>query len=119
MPLLFVYGTLKRGCRLHRHMEGSTFLGSARTTTGFALYRIEWRPAMVTERDGLGVSGELYEASPSLLELLDKVEGAPDLFRRVEVELAELDGQAAPARCLAYAYQQSVAGKTRITDGTW
>ncbi|MGV3724713.1 MAG: gamma-glutamylcyclotransferase family protein, partial [Actinomycetota bacterium] len=94
MPLLFVYGTLKRGHRLHHHMLEAEFLGSARTTTGFALYRIEWYPAMVTERDGLGVSGELYEASPALLELLDEVEGAPDLFQRVEIELAELDGQA-------------------------
>ncbi|MGV3723989.1 MAG: gamma-glutamylcyclotransferase family protein, partial [Actinomycetota bacterium] len=76
-------------------------------------------PAMVTERDGLGVSGELYDASPALLELLDEAEGAPDLFQRVEIELAELHGQAAAGRCLAYVYQQSIVGKTRLTDGTW
>jgi gamma-glutamylcyclotransferase (GGCT)/AIG2-like uncharacterized protein YtfP len=119
MPLLFVYGTLKRGHRLHHHMLGASFLGPARTTTGLALYRIEWYPAMVLERDGGGVSGELYEAPPALLEALDEVEGAPDLFQRAEIQLAEMNGRPELRRCLAYVYQQSVVDKSRIEGGDW
>jgi len=119
MPLLFVYGTLKRGHLLHHHMGDAPCLGAARTTTGYALYRLDWYPALVPERDAAGVSGELFEVTPALLSLLDVVEGAPDQYQRVEIEIAELDGQPVSLCCLTYVYRQPLTNRLRITNGDW
>lgn len=60
MPLVFVYGTLKRGGRNHAHLSGQYFLGPARTQPGYTLYQPADYPGMVpvtADRDG--VTGEL------------------------------------------------------------
>jgi gamma-glutamylcyclotransferase (GGCT)/AIG2-like uncharacterized protein YtfP len=119
MPLLFVYGTLKRGHCLHHYLEKSPCLGAAKTVGGYALYRIEWYPAMVPEHDAGGVSGEVFEVSTSLLAILDEVENVPDLYQRIEIEITELEGQQMQQRCLTYLYQQPVVGRARLTDGSW
>ena len=120
MPLLFVYGTLKRGFRLHHHMVGARFVAKARTGPGFSLYRLDWYPAMVADPSGAGVSGELFEASDALIAMLDEVECVPDLYHRLEVVLVEWNGAPAPQEtALAYVYQQSVDQRRRIESGEW
>jgi gamma-glutamylaminecyclotransferase len=116
MRMLFVYGTLKRGHRLHAYLEMARFVGEASTGPGYALYRIEWFPAMVADPEAAGVSGELYEVDDELLARLDEVESAPYVFRRAPITLQTSDGM---SEVEAYLYQRPVARLTRIESGSW
>ena len=119
MPLLFVYGTLKRGLRLHHHLEGCALVGTAVTAPGYALYEIDWYPALVPEPGDSTVRGEVYEVPEAVLEKLDEVEGVPYLYLRGEVEIRHLNGRDVRERCAAYVYQQSIDGKPRVPGGEW
>lgn len=83
---IFVYGTLKRGGRLHGHLRhlGAKYLRDTRIA-GFALYKLCWYPGIVPA-DRRIVKGEIYEVRDSALATLDAVEGAPDLFKRVTLD---------------------------------
>jgi gamma-glutamylcyclotransferase (GGCT)/AIG2-like uncharacterized protein YtfP len=91
---LFVYGTLKPGCRNHGVLlaAGAVFLGGGETAPGFALFLAEGRlPALVAGGEGR-VRGEVWEVGPEGLAALDRFEG-PHRYRRAVIPLA--DGEAA------------------------
>lgn len=103
---LLVYGTLKRGYSRHRYLRGQRFLGVAWTVPGYRLYDGGSYPALVRDQlDGV-VEGELWEVDKRCLEILDQVEGAPDLYERAMIELDVPAG----ATVETYLYRQSVAG---------
>ena len=108
MPLLFVYGSLKRGFRLHRHLRASHFRGIACTEPGFALYRLVWYPAMVAENTSGMVTGELFDVPEALLSALDEVEGVPVLYQRVRIRVSCPEHSPAAVEALTYLYQQPV-----------
>lgn len=89
MHVLFVYGTLKRGFKNHRHIADQRFVGEARTAPGYQLYDLGDYPGLVADgTDTLGVNGELWEVDAAGLVRLDEFEGvAEGLYRRVRVEL--------------------------------
>jgi gamma-glutamylcyclotransferase (GGCT)/AIG2-like uncharacterized protein YtfP len=91
MPVLFVYGTLKRGCKNHHHIADQRFLGQARTTPGYALYDLGAYPGLVADAsDTAGVTGELWEVDEAALARLDVFEGVDEgLYRRQRVELMD------------------------------
>ena len=74
MHLLFVYGTLKKGCSRSSVMESSRFIGVAKTTPNYKLYDCGTYPALVASENG-GVWGELYEVDDSVMSRLDQIEG--------------------------------------------
>lgn len=69
---LFVNGTLMRGDILHANLDGARFVSEARTTPRYRLFSIgDVHPGMITaERDGVSVSGEIYELDLEHLERL-------------------------------------------------
>ena len=98
--LLFVYGTLKRGCSNHRLLAGQAFLGLARTPPGFRLYDLGGYPgiaALTTDREG--VVGELWSVDDEALRQLDEFEGVHEgLYRRERIALLPpFEAQAAEA----------------------
>lgn len=107
---VFVYGTLLAGERNHRALREAPFLGTARTTPGWAL--VDWGPypAMVAG-DG-AVEGEVYAVDAATLARLDALEGEP--YRRVGVILD--GGGEAQAYVMPAA---SVAHLPRIASGSW
>jgi len=116
MSRIFVYGTLKVGGRAHDLLErhDSQFLGEVITDPRFHLYNLGWFPGMVMDGDlEGGVHGELYEVTESCLEAMDQYEGAPHLFRRDEITLA--DG----SMSLAYLYAQKFSDCPRVVGGVW
>lgn len=119
MPLLFVYGSLKQGFRLHPHLAAGILRGMAHTGPGYALYRVSWYPGMVADETSGGVSGELYEIPEALLPVLDEVEGVPDLYRRASVTVTCPDYSGEPVQALTYVYQQPVEPRSRIESGHW
>ena len=87
--LVFIYGTLKQGqCRGHSMQDGR-YLGIALTTPSFAMYNVGDYPALIFDTLAADhrVCGELYECDEDLLEVLDRIEGVPHLYKRDMVEL--------------------------------
>jgi gamma-glutamylcyclotransferase (GGCT)/AIG2-like uncharacterized protein YtfP len=112
---LFVYGTLMRRGPRHRVLAGQRFLGEARTRPLYALYDLGDFPGLVRrEADGRAVWGELYEVAADLVARLDRIEGAPNLYR---LEPVLIEGHA--GRVLAYFYRQDTHGVPLCAGDRW
>lgn len=114
---LWVYGTLKKGGRLHGAMRGASFLACCRSVPGYQLLKLGWYPGLVRvpcPGPGDTVAGELYEVPVEMLDRLDEAEGAPALFRR---EPVALPGH--PQAAQAYFYQGPVVGRAGVPGGEW
>lgn len=111
--LLFVYGTLKRGCSNHPFLAGARFLGDARTVGGFRLYRLGEYPGMVkVPEDRDGVFGEVWSVSPEMLTAIDDLEGLDlGLYRR---EAIQLDPPFAHDVVQTYIYAHPVEGRAEV-----
>jgi gamma-glutamylcyclotransferase (GGCT)/AIG2-like uncharacterized protein YtfP len=87
--LIFVYGTLKRGCSNHHFLTDQDFVGDARTAPGFRLYELGGHPGMVAKPDDRdGVSGEIWAVDDAALVRLDGLEGLKEgIYRRDVIPL--------------------------------
>jgi gamma-glutamylaminecyclotransferase len=117
MPLIFVYGTLKRGGTNHRQISAQTFVATARTVPGYRLFDLGDYPGMVASSDDRsGVTGEVWSLDEAAVRRLDLFEGVDQgLYRRAAISLqpphAELNVE-------AYLYLPSVAGRSALGP-TW
>jgi len=100
--VLFVYGTLKRGCRSHHQLADAQFLGVAWTKPLYRMYNCGAYPGLVFTGDGESVEGELYRVSSHGVALLDEFEGP--LYQRMPVELI-----AAGVSACGYIYRGDVS----------
>lgn len=85
--MVFVYGTLKEGGRLHPHMEsiGAEKVGVGRLLNkAWVMRDLGSYPALQPVEDGSGtyILGEVYLIPTSKLAALDLVEGYPDGYDR-------------------------------------
>lgn len=89
--LVFVYGTLQTGRRLHRHLAGQKLVGKARTAPRYRMYRIDWFPGLVdamTDTGGIEVHGEVWDVDEKTLAVLDEVEDVESgLYERKLIQL--------------------------------
>lgn len=111
---VFVYGTMRRGQRLHQVLARATPLGLARTAAAYNLFDLEAFPAM-TEGGSTTVTGELWQADKGTMMVIDAIEGHPEFFVRQEIELA--DGRSAFA-WLLHPGRRDWAIR-RIESGDW
>lgn len=88
-PLIFVYGTLRRGGSNHLRMAGMDLISSA--TVHGMLYRVDWYPALVLNPDAPAVRGEIYQINDTPLSALDEYEG--DQYQRVVTTATDAQGQ--------------------------
>jgi len=112
---IFVYGTLRRGGSNHFRMEGAEFLSAA--TANGRLYRIDWYPGLVLDAAADGVTGEIYQVSPGMLDELDRFEG-PE-YRRVRVEVNCGGDHRSPLAAWIWEWLGPVDETRRITSGDW
>ncbi|WP_457559846.1 gamma-glutamylcyclotransferase family protein [Caminibacter sp.] len=102
MPLIFVYGSLKKGKKLHNYLKNSLFLGNAKTLKKYPLIlsRSKWYPYLI-EKEGIGyqIKGEVYKIDFKTLKILDRVEEAPYYYYRKTIPVI-LNGK----KVLAYTY---------------
>jgi gamma-glutamylcyclotransferase (GGCT)/AIG2-like uncharacterized protein YtfP len=84
MPRIFVYGTLKRGHELHEVIKGSKFLGCHMTPPSYKMLDFGAYPG-VTLGGRTPIFGEVYQVSKKVLEQVDILEGAPDLFTKIKL----------------------------------
>ena len=115
--LLFVYGTLKRGCSNHHFLAGQKYVGAARTVPGFRLYDLGGYPGLITKADDReGVVGEIWAVDAATLQRLDQLEGleAGHYRRAVVPLLPPFAGQGIES----YLYNRSVRN-CRDLGGVW
>jgi len=111
---VFVYGTLKRGFRLHRFLAGARYLGEAKVS-GFKMYDLGWYPGIVPG-EGL-VHGELYEVDLKTLLLLDEVEAEGEEYDRRLCEVITEDGRKTWA--FVYVYRGKADPAREVKSGRW
>lgn len=116
--LVFVYGTLKRGCSNHHVLAGQQLLGAARTAPGYRLHHLGEYPGMIAASDDtIGVAGEVWSVDAATLARLDAFEGtAEGLYRRESIKLLP---PFADLRVDTYLYAQPVANRPIIPTGVW
>jgi gamma-glutamylaminecyclotransferase len=87
--LLFVYGTLKRGCSNHHQLADQTYVAPAQTAPGYCLYDFGGYPGIVATPDNrAGVVGEVWSVDDAALERLDHFEGVHEgLYHRTTLPL--------------------------------
>ncbi|MEL4304884.1 gamma-glutamylcyclotransferase family protein [Methanococcoides sp. LMO-2] len=75
MSLLFVYGTLKKGCCNHHLLENSVPVSEAFTEDRFRMLNLEYFPGVVKGKPVSRISGEVYDVVNETLDVLDEFEG--------------------------------------------
>jgi gamma-glutamylcyclotransferase (GGCT)/AIG2-like uncharacterized protein YtfP len=113
-PLLFVYGSLKRGMANHAQLQQAAWVGCARLE-GLALYDLGPFPmAIACSEPDSAIEGELYTVDAALLEQLDRFEGAPRLYQR---ELYRLNSR--EAIWVYVGRSRQVRHVQRLSSGCW
>ena len=116
--LVFVYGTLKRGCSNHAYLGGQIYVGDASTVPGFSLYELDGYPGMVATNSEVSesVTGEVWSVDAAGLGQLDRLEGiAEGLYHREPVPLLPPFND---RLVQTYLYARSIAGRRKL-GGTW
>lgn len=110
---IFVYGSLKRGERLHGALQDSTFIGVGNING--TLFDLGPYPAVVLEGESR-VGGEIFEATDPVVRDLDRIEGHPHYYKRERVKELTTDQDVwvyfLPRKNLH-------KGARRITNGMW
>ena len=106
MELLFVYGTLKRGCGNHVYLEGSEYVGEG-YAPGYTL-RVFYVPYAVRAPPSCRVYGELYRVPRLVLEEVDDLE-YPAGYVRVRARVVLLGGGEAEAWMYADPEEEAAA----------
>jgi len=88
LPLIFVYGSLKRGYALHHLLTSQLSQGQAVTRPLYRLFDLGSYPGLVEWPDGLAIRGEVYQVNRECLKRLDEVEGVAEaLYARRRILL--------------------------------
>lgn len=86
MEKVFVYGTLLKGEYNNRHLETSNLLGNAEVS-GLEMRNLgpfpACTPSLIADRK---VVGEVWEIDEETFARLDRLEGYPRFYNRMEVE---------------------------------
>jgi gamma-glutamylcyclotransferase (GGCT)/AIG2-like uncharacterized protein YtfP len=117
---VFVYGTLREGGSNAWRMAGAAKVGVAAVRG--RLYRVSWYPALLLDRAGGEVAGEVWEVGAELLAELDRFEGvAPGggggEYRRVRAVARLAGGGESPVWLWEWA--APVAGLELLAGGDW
>jgi gamma-glutamylcyclotransferase (GGCT)/AIG2-like uncharacterized protein YtfP len=110
--MIFVYGTLQRGCRNHNFLAGQKFIGEARTLPHYRVYDNGSYPCLVEDPyRGIAVRGEVWHVEDTTLCRIDEFEEVPHLFVRREIRLDDSLGHV-----FAYFYQGETPGMRDCGD---
>lgn len=112
---VFVYGTLKSGHGNNRLLGNSPKLGDVMTAKNFRMYTNGAFPMIVPDRSGYKITGELYEADDFTMEILDQLEGVPNMYYRDSCTIIDCDGNKIQA--YVYVYARDARHHSEVTTG--
>eukprot|EP01064_Diplonema_japonicum_P038607 TRINITY_DN940_c0_g1_i3.p1 TRINITY_DN940_c0_g1~~TRINITY_DN940_c0_g1_i3.p1 ORF type:complete len:163 (+),score=28.15 TRINITY_DN940_c0_g1_i3:43-531(+) len=108
-PLVFVYGTLKKGFYNHENVmkkraECYEYIGDATTSEKYPLLLDVYAVPYLVRKSGMGhcISGELYQVTDEGLQALDELEGVPGRYCR---ELISVTPKGSTETLSAHLYQ--------------
>ena len=82
---VIVYGTLKKGGRLHSYLENEDYIRDV-NLEGFNMYDMNLGfPFIEKAKKEDKIKGELYKINHTKIKMLDAVEGVPSLFKRTKL----------------------------------
>jgi gamma-glutamylcyclotransferase (GGCT)/AIG2-like uncharacterized protein YtfP len=119
---VFVYGTLRRGGAndINRLEPAPKFVGTGEVKG--SLFHFDWYPGLALGGEQpVTVVGEVYEVTPPLERVLDRIEGLEpgdhsEYFKRE----MEIDVQGRPVRCFLYEINpKHAADKPLLPHGDW
>jgi len=110
---VFVYGTLCRDEVNHHLLAQARFVAEAHTEPSFELFDLGPFPAMCAGGQ-TAVLGEIYAVDDATLARLDRLEGHPRLYQRMQIRLA--GGQEVEAYLMDSARMR---GRVPIASGDW
>ena len=92
MKLMFVYGTLKRGSYNNIMLGKSKFLGRAVTKPSLNIKSIGIPIVVAPFSDAMRetakpIIGEVYKVSKRIIDMVDILEGHPDLYKRFLIDI--------------------------------
>ena len=90
MPLLLVYGTLKRDKSNHRKLGLSEFIGEATTAQPYLILQdSNIHYPFLLDIPVAPITGELYKVSDTTITEIDRFEGHPHFFERRLIKLID------------------------------
>ena len=87
---VFVYGTLKRGHGNSVLLNEAEFVQKAMTQPMYTMRNLGFFPG-VQEGGETSIVGEVYKVSDAELERLDRLEGYPSFYNRIQIPLPSLE----------------------------
>ncbi len=96
MQKVFVYGTLKKGYVNSYLLEGSTYLGTAKSVSRWTMIGEGMAFPYLLESDwdsGQLVEGEVYEVDEDTLKKLDRLEGVPTHYKHSTIYVSYNNGR--------------------------
>ena len=121
LTVLFVYGTLRRGLRLHHHLQGAVYLGEARIAG--SLYDIGTYPGLLVNPSPGWVSGDLFKVDAEMIQCLDAVaEYNPEEPERSEYlrrVVPVWTPTGVPMKAVTYIFNRDVQGFVFIDSGDY
>ena len=86
MNKLFVYGTLKKQHSRNNILGAASFIREIKTLPNYTMIDLGAFPGILDLGTNV-IYGELYEVDDSTLEVCDLIEGHPNFYKRIEIEL--------------------------------
>lgn len=114
-PLLFVYGSLRKGQQNHHRLKDAKFIGNA-TIKHWVLYSLGSYPA-IKWKQGSKLIGEVYEVEHESFERINLMEKNAN-YAQV-VELADIEGLDIAYTVYVYVYKGKVEEKNLVASGDW
>lgn len=111
---LFVYGTLKSDKSRSQILESAKLLGHCVLDDKFSLYyspELDY-PLLYPSEVSHYIHGEIYEVPKDMFQYLDKIEGHPQLFKRVRATVIygdKTDHYTQKQRALVYKTEMPLA----------
>jgi gamma-glutamylcyclotransferase (GGCT)/AIG2-like uncharacterized protein YtfP len=86
--ILFVYGTLRTGESRHSVMYDADYLGVYESIPKYTMYDLGSFPC-ITFGGKTSIVGDVFETDDGILETCDSIEGHPDFYTRMPIELLD------------------------------
>lgn len=116
--VLFVYGSLRRNCWNSHFLANAEFLGEGQTAgrSTLLIEPISGLPYLTLE-PRCKVQGELFRVSAKELVEIDCLEGDPDSYMRMPLDIEKSDGNIIEAE--TYVWLHSTTDLEPVPSGNW
>tara|TARA_R100001460_G_scaffold17620_4_gene37818 strand:+ start:295 stop:657 length:363 start_codon:yes stop_codon:yes gene_type:complete len=85
---IFVYGTLRTGESRNHTMRDADYLGVYKTIPKYTMYNLGAFPC-ITFGGKTSITGDVFKIDDYTLDMCDMIEGHPDFYTRMPIELLD------------------------------